>query len=62
MTRNNSVPGDIADQSISSAGFGMRLGIQKNLSVRVDAGSVIDAGGTQHKGDVMVHFGVLASF
>jgi len=62
VTRNHSASGDIVDQSISSAGCGMRLGIQKNLSVRVDSGWVINEGGTQHKGDVMVHFGVLASF
>lgn len=61
-TRNHPVPGDIVRQSVSSAGVGMRLGIQKNLSVRVDAGSVIDEGGSQHRGDVMVHFGILASF
>ena len=62
VTRNDPAPGDIERQSISSAGVGLRAGIKKNLSLRVDAGSVIDAGGSEHRGDVMVHFGVLLSF
>ena len=49
-------------QSIASAGAGVRVGIKKNFSFRVDASSVLDEGGSQHRGDVMVHFGVLASF
>lgn len=49
-------------QSIASAGAGVRVGIKKNFSLRVDASSVLDEGGSQHRGDVMVHFGVLASF
>ena len=62
VIRNHPVPGDNVRQSVSSAGAGLRFGIQKNLSVRFDAGRVIDEGGSQHKGDVMLHFGVLASF
>lgn len=61
VVRNHPAPGDIVHQSISSAGAGMRFGVQKNLSLRVDAGWVIDEGGSQHRGDVMVHFGILAS-
>jgi hemolysin activation/secretion protein len=62
VVRNDPAPGDIAHQSISSAGVGLRAGVKKNLSLRVDAGSVIDAGGSENRGDIMVHFGVLLSF
>jgi hemolysin activation/secretion protein len=59
---NHPVGGDIEHQSISSAGVGLRLGFKKNVAVRVDGASVIDEGGSQHKGDWMIHFGVLVSF
>ena len=62
VSRNDPVPGDLERQSISSAGMGLRAGIKKNFFLRVDAGSVIDEGGSQHRGDVLVHFGILASF
>jgi hemolysin activation/secretion protein len=62
VSRNDPVPGDLERQSISSAGAGLRAGIKKNFFLRVDAGSVIDEGGSQHRGDVLVHFGILASF
>ncbi len=62
VSRNEWAPGDIVRQSISSAGVGVRAGIKKNVSLRVDAGSVIDEGGSQQRGDVLVHFGILASF
>jgi hemolysin activation/secretion protein len=60
--RNHPVPGDNIRQSISSAGMGVRFGVQKSLAMRVDAASVIDQGGSQQRGSSMVHFGVLASF
>jgi hemolysin activation/secretion protein len=62
LTRNNPAPGDTVHQSVSSAGVGLRAGIKKNFSLRVDAGSVIDEGGSKHRGDILVHFGILASF
>ena len=62
VSRNHLEPGDFARQSIASAGAGVRAGIKKNFSLRADVGRVLDQGGSQHRGDVMVHFGVLASF
>jgi hemolysin activation/secretion protein len=59
---NHPTAGEIEHQSISSAGVGVRLGFKKNVAVRLDGASVIDEGGSQHKGDWMIHFGVLVSF
>jgi hemolysin activation/secretion protein len=61
VLRNDPVPGDITRQSIAGAGLGLRLGIKKNVAVRVDGASVIDEGGSQQKDEIRVHFGVLVS-
>lgn len=61
VSRNDPVPGDIVRQSIGSWGLGARMGIKKNISLRADAGRVIDEGGSQQKGDIQIHFGILLS-
>jgi len=59
---NHPQPGVDEQQSISSAGVGLRMGFKNNVALRVDGASVIDQGGSQHKGDWMIHFGLLVSF
>ena len=46
---------EIGGQHIGSAGFGVRFSRGTNISLRVDAATVIDAGGLQKAGDVRVH-------
>jgi len=65
LRRVRPAPGDPATQSISSAGFGLRLTRGSNLSFRMDWGWVIDSGGTpglngdpgtfQDRGDGRLH-------
>jgi hemolysin activation/secretion protein len=59
---NHPQPGVDEQQSISSAGVGLRMGFKNNVALRFDGASVIDQGGSQHKGDWMIHFGLLVSF
>jgi hypothetical protein len=42
-------------QSISSAGFGVRLARGTNLSLRLDYAVVLDQGGLQGRGDGQMH-------
>ncbi len=61
--RTNSPLAGVADRvSIGSAGVGLRAGFTRDVSLRFDAAQVIDAGGQQRRGDVMLHFGIVALF
>lgn len=54
-SRNNIQPGDTAKSSIASVGIGMRYALGKQLSARLDYAHVVDAGGSQGKGDERLH-------
>jgi hemolysin activation/secretion protein len=62
VTRNEPQPGDIRSVQISSAGGGLRLSLQKWLSLRGDVAYVIDGDGVRDDGEVRGHFGVVLSF
>lgn len=53
--RINAQPGETANEGIASTGLGMRFGIGKALSVRLDWGHVLDGGGAVQKGDNKIH-------
>lgn len=53
--RLQSLPGETTDESIASVGFGMRFGIAKSLSIRLDYGHVIHGGGDQNNGADKLH-------
>jgi hemolysin activation/secretion protein len=55
VTRNEPLTSEPYRQSISSAGFGVRLSRGANLSVRLDYAVVIDKGGLQNSGDGRMH-------
>lgn len=55
VTRNEPLTSEPFRQSISSAGFGVRLSRGANLSVRLDYAVVIDKGGLQNSGDGRMH-------
>ncbi len=46
---------EIAAEHIGSVGFGVRFSRGNNVSVRLDAARVTDAGGLQSKGDMRLH-------
>lgn len=48
-------PGEVVDEAIASVGVGMRFGIGKSLSVRLDYGYVLDGAGTVSRGDSKLH-------
>ncbi len=48
-------PGETIDEGIASTGIGMRLGIGKSLSVRLDYGYVLDGAGTVDRGNSKLH-------
>lgn len=55
LTRNNALPGERKDASLSSAGIGVRIGYGKQLSVQMDVGQVLTDSDTQARGDRRVH-------
>lgn len=56
VSRIEPLPGEAASASIASFGMGLRVVKDKNLNFSLDYGHVIDAGGTQGKGDERMHF------
>lgn len=55
VKRFNPLPGEIRQQGISSAGFGIRVSHGTNFSLRLDYGVVLDAGGNQGKWEGRPH-------
>lgn len=67
LSRNDALPGEIRDEYISSAGFGLRLSVGENLSARLDVAQVLNPGPAnnpafrrtiQGKNESMAHFGI----
>lgn len=56
VRRNDPLPGEVAQASIGSAGLGVRVSVDKYLTLQMDYGYVIDSGLTRDKGDSRVHF------
>ncbi|OGA69002.1 MAG: hypothetical protein A3G81_08310 [Betaproteobacteria bacterium RIFCSPLOWO2_12_FULL_65_14] len=62
VTRIDPAPGDVARERISSAGFGVRMGLKKHLSLRADVAHVLEPGGSRREGDNRLGFSVLWVF
>lgn len=62
VSRNDPLPGEQAQGSIGSAGVGLRVAMDKYLSLQVDVGQVLDAGPTQAKGERKMHFRLALSY
>lgn len=58
----NPQPSEMVTESISSAGVGLRFGLDKNLSVRMDYGHVLNGGGGKQKDDDRLHASVAYTF
>jgi len=55
VTRNNSLPGERRDASITSAGFGVRASVGRQWSMQADVVQVLADSDTQSRGDTRVH-------
>lgn len=53
--RLQALPGETASEGIASVGLGMRFGIDKSLSIRLDYGHVIDGAANQNSGSNRLH-------
>jgi len=58
VKRIDPLPGEPRRQSIASTGLGLRLGYERNLTLRADWGLVLNGGGQQAAGDSLVQFRV----
>lgn len=56
LSRLDALPGEAHSISIASSGVGLRLTHAKNLTFGVDFAHVLDAGGSQARGDQRLHF------
>ena len=55
VTRNNPLPGERRDASITSAGFGVRAAVVRQLSMQMDVAQVLADSDAHSKGDTRVH-------
>ena len=55
VSRNKAQPGEVRDESLASAGLGMRFGIGKAFSLRLDYGHVIDGAAKTEAGQGKWH-------
>ena len=62
VTRNNPLPGERTDTTLSSAGIGMRLAFGKLLTAQMDVGQVLTDGSGQSTGDTRVHLKMSLSY
>ena len=62
VSHNHRLPGELSTQTISSAGFGMRMSVEKNLTAQLDYARVIDTDTATPKGSHRLQFKVLVSY
>lgn len=60
--RNHPLPGELAQASIGSVGFGWRMSVDRYLALQLDYGRVVDSGITQVQGDYRIHFKLALSY
>jgi hemolysin activation/secretion protein len=62
VARNNALPGELAQASISSVGLGFRMAAGRYWALQLDAARVVDSGLTRSAGDSRVHFQLALSY
>jgi len=62
VRRNDPLPGETAQASIGSIGFGWRMAGDRNWSLQADVGRVLDAGGLREEGDSRAHVSLALSY
>lgn len=55
LSRNNALPGERSNTSLSSIGLGLRLGMGRYLTAQVDVGHALADSDTQSKGSTRTH-------
>ena len=61
-SRVNPQPGEAVHNGIASAGLGVRLGKEKNFSMRLDLAQILDPGGTRERNHWRFAFGSVWTF
>jgi hemolysin activation/secretion protein len=56
VSRVGALPGETGNTTIASFGLGLRMIKDKNLNLSLDYGHVLEAGGSQSRGDERMHF------
>lgn len=56
VRRNKPLPGEIVKASIGSVGVGLRISVDKYVTLQMDYGYIVDGGLTKDKGDSRLHF------
>ena len=49
--RNRPLPGELREETVAAWGIGLRASVGRSMNLRLEYGRVLDAGGTQGKGD-----------
>jgi hemolysin activation/secretion protein len=62
VTRNDALPGEERHASIASAGFGVRLAMDRNAALQADYARVLDGGGLRSRGDSRLHVALSLSY
>lgn len=62
LSRVKALPGESTSSSIASFGVGMRVALDKRLSLQADVGRVTDAGGLKKSGDMKLSFALAVSY
>jgi hemolysin activation/secretion protein len=62
VSRRFPQPGESIKENIAAAGFGVRIAATTNYALRLDVARVLEAGGSQNRGDWKAHVLVSAQF
>ena len=62
LRRNNTQPGEVAKENLSSIGVGLRLSRPHVYSLRLDVGEVLDGGGSRTQGDIRANVSVVLMY
>jgi hemolysin activation/secretion protein len=62
VSHNKALPGEITHVSIASAGLGLRMALDRYMTMQFDYGRVIDGGGVRETGSSRVHFSMNLSY
>lgn len=59
VRRNNALPGESHGETLASAGFGMRLGFRKNVTLRADVAQILEDAGTRASDEQRLSVGLV---
>jgi hemolysin activation/secretion protein len=62
LSRNHALPGEETQESIGSVGFGLRVNVERYVTLQMDYAQVVDASDTTPKGSRRLHFRLLLTY